>query len=423
LNKSPDIIIIGGGAAGLIAAWRAASLGANVLLLEKNAKPGIKILISGGGKCNITNASDIRTMLQQFRTNESRFLKYAFHEFTNTRLLELLRNEGVETYARDNGKIFPVSHDAEDVVSALRTMAERAGAVIRLQSPVKEIFANPDGTYNVQTGKEIIRSKAVVIAVGGMSYQKTGTTGDGFRWIAALGHTVVPIRPALAPIHLHPAPPAAWQGTPIREGSLLAITETGSVVSQWNGDILITHVGLSGPAALEVSRDAFAAMEEGNSVGMFADFYPEQNEDQLDETLRHEFSLNPARTLLTWVEQKVPQKMGEYVLMQCRLEFSKRLNQIPKHERKMLTAILKRCPLGTVLEIPLDKGEVTAGGALLTEVSPTTMESKIRPGLYLCGEILDIAGPVGGYNLQAAFSTGYVAGSAAAERVNSISHD
>jgi predicted Rossmann fold flavoprotein len=426
LNNTP-IVIIGSGAAGMIAAWHASSLGAPVLLLEKNTKPGIKILISGGGKCNITNASDFPTMLKQFRTNESRFLKYAFHEFTNEMLLELLHTEGVETYARDNGKVFPVSHNAEDVVAALQRMMERSGALLRLQSPVKELFANADGTYNVKTNKEIIRARAVIIASGGMSYQKTGTTGDGFRWAKNLGHTIVPIRPALAPIHLSPVPPSSWQGTPIREGKLMAIASgtdiPEKIVSEWNGDILITHFGISGPAPLEVSRDAFTAMEEKKTVEMAVDFFPELSREALEARLINEIETNPSRSILTLTEQLVPQKLAEYLLVNSGIPFATKLNQLPKSQRRTLSAMLKRCILGTVSEIPLDRGEVTAGGIALEEVDPLTMESKIRPGLYLCGEVLDIAGPVGGYNLQAAFSTGYVAGRGAAERLKKAQNE
>lgn len=421
MKSDTTIVVIGGGAAGMIAAWRAASLGMKVILLEKNAKPGIKILISGGGKCNITNDSDIRTMIKQFRTQEGRFLKFAFHQFTNSALLDLLRNEGVETYARDNGKVFPVSHDAEDVMNAFQHLMEHAGVELRVQEPVKEIFSNPDGSFNVQSNKSIIRAAAVIVAVGGMSYQKTGTTGDGYRWLRSLGHTIVPVRPALAPIILTPTPPASWQGTPIRECTLTAIASNGligngTIVAEWNGDVLITHFGISGPAALEVSRDAFVAMEEGSTVFLCVDFYPEHSMEMVEETLLKEFEANPSRTILTLTEQLVPQKLAEFVLVSSSIEFTKRLNQITKVQRRSLAATLKRCVLGTAKEIPLDRGEVTAGGVSLDEVDPKTMESRVRPGLFLCGEILDIAGPVGGYNLQAAFSTGYVAGSAATER-------
>ncbi len=413
MKQLKTIVIIGAGAAGMIAAWRAAGPDRRVLLLEKNAKPGIKILISGGGKCNITNGSDIRTMLTQFRKNESRFLKYSFHEFTNTQLLDLLRAEGVDTYTRDNGKVFPVSHNADDVVHALRRLAEKAGAECRYQSPVKAIFRNPDGTFNVQSNRDIIAAEKVIVATGGSSYQKTGTTGDGFRWMESFGHTIVPIRPALTPIYLSPAPPSVWQGTPIRDARLRAVAD-GAEIAGWNGDILITHLGLSGPATLEVSREAAVEFERGKTIEMVVDFFPEITAEAMEQKILSDIASSPSRTMLTYTEQQIPQRLAEYVLVLSGISAARRMNQLSKTERRTFLTLLKNCPLGTVKEIPLDRGEVTAGGVSLQEVDPTTMESTIVPNLFLCGEILDIAGPVGGYNLQAAFSTGYVAGTAAA---------
>lgn len=399
----------------MIAAWRAATLGAKVILLEKNPKLGIKILISGGGKCNITNGSNIQTMLKQFLTNESRFLKYSFHEFTNTELLELLHSEGVETYIRENGKVFPKSHDAEDVVTALRSMMDRGNVQVKLQSPVKEIFSNADGTFNIKTNQEIISAAKVIVATGGSSYQKIGTTGDGFRWMEKLGHTIVPLRPALTPIYLSPTPPSLWQGTPIRDCTLMAIC-SNNIISKWKGDVLITHFGISGPATLEVSRSAFLEFEKGKQIEMCIDFYPELSFEQLDKQLIGHISSNPSRSIITLTEQLVPQKLAEYILISAKIGFIKKLNQLSKPERRELARILKNFSLGIVKSIPLDQGEVTAGGIALNEVEPTTMESKIVKRLFLCGEILDIAGPVGGYNLQAAFSTGYVAGENASKQ-------
>lgn len=393
----------------MIAAWRAASYGLPSVLLEKNPNLGIKILISGGGKCNITNGSDIRTMLEQFQINESRFLKYSFHTFTNTNLLDLLCAEGVETYMRENGKIFPKSHNAEDVVNALRRMMERVHVDIRLQTPVKEIILHSDDSLSVKTDREMIKASTIVVATGGSSYQKTGTTGDGFRWMEKLGHNIVPLRPALTPIYLTPTPPSLWQGTPIRECNLMAVSNN-TIIAEWKGDVLITHFGISGPAALEISRYAYLEFEKGRSIEQCVDFYPELSIEQLEERLIADISKNPSRNILTLTEQLVPQKLAEYILTSAKIGFTKKLNQITKTERRELVKILKRFSLGTVKDIPLDRGEVTAGGVSLNEVDPTTMESKIVRGVYLCGEILDIAGPVGGYNLQAAFSTGFVAG-------------
>ncbi len=415
MKKKDTIVIVGGGAAGMIAAWRAAALGAKVILLEKNQNLGIKILISGGGKCNITNGSDVTTMLKQFQNNESRFLKFALHTFTNDQLLTVINNEGVETYRREDGKVFPKSHHAEDVLNALRNLLERHNVEILLQTPVKEIYRNDNGTFNIKTNREIITASKVIVATGGSSYQKTGTTGDGFRWIQKLGHSIVPIRPALSPIILYPSPPSLWQGTPIRDCKLMAIAQgpnqTQSIpISVQNGDVLITHFGISGPATLEISRNTYLEFEKGVKIDMCIDFYPEISFEQLDEKVKKEISANPLRSMLTLTEYLIPQKLAEYILMQLKIDYSKILNQLSKNDRLALVKKLKRFSLGAVKDIPLDRGEVTAGGVPLNEVDPTTMESTIVPGLYLCGEILDIAGPVGGYNLQAAFSTGYVAG-------------
>ena len=402
-------IVIGGGAAGMIAAWRGTIPGNRVLLLEKNKKPGIKILISGGGKCNITNGSDIRTMLKQFRSVESRFLTYSFHTFTNNHLLDLLHHEGVETYVRDNGKVFPVSHDADDVVRALQRLMSRAGVEVRTTAPVTQIVREPGGLFTISTMTKTFRSKTVVIATGGLSYRKTGTTGDGFRWAKELGHTIVPLKPALAPIYLTPVPPPQWQGTPIRDCLLTAMCGSSSVAS-WKGDMLFTHRGISGPATLEISKGASAEFEQGKRVTICVDFYPEFDREALHRKLLADIASNINRTALTLAEQLVPQKLATYVLSLSEINETTKLHQLKKTERNALTATLKQCSIGTVREIPLDGGEVTAGGVSLTEIERTTMESKIVPGLFLCGEILDIAGPVGGYNLQASFSTGFVAG-------------
>lgn len=418
MKRIRDVIVIGGGAAGMIAAWRAASLNADVLLLEKNKKLGIKILISGGGKCNITNGSDMQTMLKQFEKQESLFLKFAFHTFTNTQLLSLLQQQGVETYVRENGKVFPVSHNAKDVVDTFATLMVSAGVEIQCGSPVEELSIEQN-YFKVITPTQTLFSRSVIIATGGLSYRKTGTTGDGYEWAKHFGHTIVPLRPALAPLHLSPVPPPYWQGTPIRGCALYAACEDG-IVAQWHGDVLFTHFGISGPCALEVSKKVSVVMESGKQVSMHVDFFPELQHEQLEQKLISDISENTNKQMTTFIGRYVPERIAEYVVSQAQIDGTTKLHQLKKEERKRLTAVLKSCFIGSVREIPLDRGEVTAGGVALHEVNPTTMESKLVKGLFLCGEILDIAGPVGGYNLQAAFSTGYVAGENAAKWSSSL---
>lgn len=411
-----DILVIGGGAAGMCAAWKGASLGADVMLLEKNPKLGIKILISGGGKCNITHGGEIHEMLRRFKLSEGRFLKHSLHSFTNTDVRRLLQENGVDTYERENGKIFPVSHKAGDVVHAFRTLLEKSGVEIRANTPVFDIQMGDSGDFAVMTVDTVVQAKSVVIAVGGNSYRKTGTTGDGYEWGKKFGHTIVPIRPALTPIVLQPVPPPHWQGTPVRECTISSEANGQTIVRQ-HGDVLLTHFGISGPATLELTRDTYLQFEKGDHITIYIDFFPEKKAEELQEKIIYETRISGTKNVLTSIEQLVPQRLAQHVADQAALNGTKKLNQLNKLERQSLIQTLKHCSIGAVKEIPLDMGEVTAGGISLLEVHPKTMESKVQEGLFLCGEILDIAGPVGGYNLQAAFSTGFVAGLNAAEKI------
>ncbi len=418
---SLPVIVIGGGAAGMIAAWKAASSGARVILLEKNAKLGIKLLISGGGKCNITHGGDIEALRQQFRSNEARFLKHSFYQFTNADLLYHLNQLGVETYERDNGRVFPTSGRAGDVVHALRRLMERVGVEIRLSTAAEEIMHDRAGACGVRTPGEILSSRQIILSTGGSSYPKTGTTGDGFTWARNLGHSIVPLRPALAPMYLDPAPSAEWQGVAIRDCILKAKSKR-QTIAKWRGDVLFTHQGVSGPATLEISRDAFLSIEDNQRVGLYVDILPDVSEPQLEERIQQEVLTNGARILETLVELFIPRRLAPFILTTAGITGSKKCHQLQKKERRMLVRTLKDWHVGDVKEIPLERGEVTAGGIDLHEVDPKTMRSRIVKGLYTCGEVLDLAGPVGGYNLQAAFSTGYVAGETAARdnKINPI---
>src|SRR5208283_1649765 len=239
LNEPLPLVVIGGGAAGMIAAWHAGSLGAKVILLEKNSKLGIKLLISGGGKCNITHGGEIEDLCKQFRPNESKFLKHSLYRFTNRDILSHVNQFGVETYERENGRIFPTSGKAGDVVHALRRMMEREGVEIRLATPVVKILKDFEGICGVQVPAGIIQTRHVILATGGASYPRTGTSGDAFRWLKELGHAIVPLRPALAPITLHPTPPPEWQGVSIRDCILKAKT-AGKTVAASRSDVLFT---------------------------------------------------------------------------------------------------------------------------------------------------------------------------------------
>jgi predicted Rossmann fold flavoprotein len=406
------VIVVGGGAAGLIAAWRAAGLGARTLLLEKNDRLGIKLHISGGGKCNITHDGLMHDVRMAFEPAEARFLRLPFLRFTNEDVLALLHSRGVETYTRPDGRIFPVSGRAEDVVDALTWHARQAGAEIRCTADVEGIEAAHGTVQGVRLQGRLLAADGAVLATGGVSYPKTGTTGDGLRWARELGHTVVPLRAALAPIYLEPAPPPDWSGVAVRD-CLLRARAGGRIIARWRADLLFTHKGISGPTALGVSREVALALEQG-AVTLDVDLLPDRPPEALAGELtspEHRAARRGVRSLLdAWL----PNRLVPAVLENAGVEAGTPLHQLSRTGRNRLIETLKGWPLGAARAVPLERGEVTAGGVALDEVDPATMASRKVAGLYLCGEVLDIAGPVGGYNLQAAFATGYVAGGAAA---------
>lgn len=406
------IIVIGAGGAGLIAAMRAAECGARVVLLERNARPGIKLLISGGGKCNITHDGTMEHVRSAFLPREARFLKPSFHRFTNQDIRERLQRQGVATTVRADERVFPVSGHAKDVVDALVKPLHALGVEIRLNTRVENVTSDANGVSGVRTAAGAIPARTIVLATGGVSYAKTGTTGDGFRWAAALGHTIVPIRPALAPIRVSPPLPPEWRGIAIRSGRL-AVVANGKRQASWSGDILFTHEGISGPAALAISRDAAIHLESGG-VDLELDFFPGQDHAVLDEDLLRLSRSRGARTLDSALDEWLPNRLVPWLLEKAGVPPGVRGFALTREHRRAVVGLLKHWRIGSVASVPLDRGEVTAGGVALDEVDPRTMRSRLVRGLYLCGEVLDIAGPVGGYNLQAAFSTGFVAGESAA---------
>lgn len=411
-SRNP-ILIVGGGGAGLVAAWRASSLGAPVVLFERNRKPGIKLLISGGGKCNITHSGPVAELLREFLPKEARFLKPALYRWTNDDMIRLFENEGVKTTARENGRVFPLEGTAKDVVTVLKALLERNAVTVRLGSCVNSIEAQDGHITAILANGQVVPSSHLILATGGASYRKTGTTGDGFRWAEELGHSIVPIRPALAPIVLRPPLPSAWRGIALRGGRLSVHTE-GRTIASWDDDVLMTHEGISGPAALELSRHAAVAAERG-AVTVEFDFFPAREFDVLDNELTRLVQSNRGKKIGTLLEAWLPNRMVPGLLGSIGTDPAVRGHTLTRDTRRSITRLLKSWKMGTVASIPLDRGEVTAGGVALEEVDPHSMRSRKIGGLYLCGEVLDIAGPVGGYNLQAAFSTGYVAGDSAAQ--------
>jgi predicted Rossmann fold flavoprotein len=412
-NSLHNIVVIGGGGGGIIAAWQAAVRGCSVLLLERNGRLGTKILISGGGKCNVTHAGALEDLLAAFVQHERRFLKNAFHCFTNDTIQQLLESRGISLAPRPDGRVFPTHGSAKDVVRVLSGLLRDQRVTVRFHQRVEEILADHTGVTGVRIGGLLIPARHVVLASGGSSYPQTGTTGDGYAMARSLGHTIVALRPALAPIRIAPPLPPSWRGVAIRNACLSAIQE-GRRIAMWNGDLLITHEGLSGPAALEVSRAAAVAMEDGPVV-LTVDFLPEKERSVVDQELLSTIKIQGSRMISTLLEPWLPNRIIDDLLRSVGVDPATRGYVLTRETRTSIIDLLKGWTIGTVVSISIERGEVTAGGVALNEVEPRTMRSRRVKGLYLCGEVLDIAGPVGGYNLQAAFSTGFVAGAAAAE--------
>jgi predicted Rossmann fold flavoprotein len=409
------VIVVGAGAAGIIAAWRAATLGADVFLLEKNYRIGIKILISGGGKCNITHDGQVEDLLRAFRPNEARFIRPACYRFTNQEILKMLTSRGLEVYTREDGRVFPTSGTAKDVVAILRDYLLEAGVQIRLKAPVQGLLVEEERVRGVVVDGDPEEAPAVVLSVGGSSYPGTGTTGDGWPWVRQLGHTIVPVKPALAPIVTHPEPPSGWAGVALRD-CLLKARQGGKEIARWRGDLLFTHHGVSGPTVLGISREV-AEKKSGGRVTLEVDLAPDLGFEGAGANLLTYCQSWPKKTLEGFLTPLAPERLLSAVLLQAGIDPARQSGQVDRKSRNRLIEVLKGWSIGEARHVPLEKGEVVAGGVSLDEVDPQTMGSNIVKGLYLCGEILDIAGPVGGYNLQAAFSTGYVAGTNAASNL------
>ena len=397
----------------MLAAWRAASLGAPVRLLERNPRLGVKILISGGGKCNITHAGPIDEVRRAFDQPEARFLAPCLHRFRNSDVLELLERHGVTTHVRPDGRIFPDSARAGDVVEALRAEMLAVGVRLSLGTPVRALSRLPHGDLRVCLDGGELQSLAVVLAVGGKSYPKTGATGDGYPWVEALGHTLIRPRAALAPAYLKHARPD-WSGVALRD--ILLRARAGKEVARWRGDLLFTHRGVSGPTVLGVTREAALAMERG-PVTLEVDLTPDRTQEELSRELAEAHATRGVRLVRVFLQRRLPERLIPTLMEEAGLDPDLPLDRLPRPGRNRLSERIKRWSLGEISHIPLELGEVTAGGIPLDEVDPRTMESRKCPGLFPCGEILDIAGPVGGYNLQAAFSTGFVAGESASRRL------
>ncbi len=428
-----DVVVIGAGAAGLVAGIRAAERGLRVLVLEKNRKPGVKILISGGTRCNITNARGLRRLNvvsgpidPAYDPDQSKgsskiakafgpggqFLGPALKEFSVEQSIALFEAEGVATKIEANGKVFPVSDKAIDVLNALVGRLNRSGAELRLQSPalkVSHLESGSETPFSIDLGSGSVRARQVILAVGGKSFPGAGTVGDGYRFAAELGHTIVLPRPALVPIRVEESWITGLKGITMPKVAVAALASDGSVAASRIEAVLFAHFGLTGPAILDISEPiARAAPQERFRVRL--DLLPDSRWDAVDRTLG-EAARSGRRTVMNLLPDSIPKRLAEGIVRAAQIPEHRIGPELSKVERKRLVQQLKALELRTTGTLGFEKAEVTSGGIALEEVNSKTMESRLCPGLFVIGEVLDLNGLIGGYNFQAAWSTGWLAGS------------
>lgn len=402
-----DAIVIGAGAAGLMAAIHAGERGRRVLLVEKGRKAGVKILMSGGTRCNITHDCDNRGIVEAFGRN-GKFLHSALAAFGVRDTVAFFNAEGVATKVEETGKVFPVSDRALDVLNALLRRLGRSGAVLSLAEPARGVRPLPDGGFRVATDRRETTAERVLVTTGGRSYPGCGTTGDGYGFAAAFGHTIVPPRPALVPVTVRADWVADLRGITIPDVGL-RVVEDGKLLLARRGSLLFAHFGLTGPAPLDVSR-AVSGHPAPAQLSLEMDLLPGEPEPRFDEFVRVETAAAGKKQLAGVLAEKLPRRVCDHLLVLAGLPADRRAAALSKPDRQKLVAAAKRLRVPLAGTLGFEKAEVTAGGVSLDEVDSRTMQSKRVPGLYFAGEVLDLDGWIGGYNFQSAWSTGWLAG-------------
>jgi len=422
------VIVVGGGAAGLMAAGQAAEQGAETLLLEKMSRPGRKLRITGKGRCNLTNVAPLSEFMAHFEPS-GHFLRQAFSRFFAADLVDFFEGLGVPTVTERGGRVFPASGQAQDVVDALVRWASKQGVTLRTQSQVERLLIEGERVVGVQVSHDaarkekgatqprsagqVYRADAVIIATGGASYPGTGSTGDGYRLATSVGHTIVPIRPALVPLETAGDVVPRLQGLSLRRVTV-GVWVNGEKQAEAFGEMLFTHFGVSGPIILTLSRQVVDGLRNKQRVTLSIDLKPALDESKLDARLLRDLDAHGKQQFRTLLKELLPKKLIPVCIDLTAISPHKPGHQITAQERERLRTWLKDFRLEVTGYRSFAEAIITAGGVDTREVDPRTMASRLVGGLYFAGEVLDVDADTGGYNLQAAFSTGWLAGQFAA---------
>lgn len=401
------VIVIGAGPSGLMAASQAALYGNSVTLLEKNPRTGRKLIITGKGRCNITNACDNQTFILNVISNP-RFLYSAINGFDTSDTISFFNSLGVETKVERGNRVFPVSDKAMDVADALLAYAKNCGVKILCNTSVKDLILENGAVKGVtDINGKTYSADAVIIATGGKSYPLTGSTGDGYSLAKAAGHSVTDIVASLVPLTLKGDEPKEMQGLSLRNISV-SVTENGKKVFDDFGELVFTHFGVSGPVILSAS--AHLKDYANNNYKLSIDLKPALDADTLDKRIIRDFEKFNLKEVGNSLNELLPSKLIPVILKRWGIDKTTRCNSITKEQRKALVEILKNLSFEITGTRPIEEAIVTRGGVKTSEINPKTMESKLTKGLYFCGEVIDVDAYTGGFNLQIAFSTGYLAG-------------
>ena len=403
-----NVIVVGGGAAGMMAAVFAARNGQNVQLLEKNEKLGKKLFITGKGRCNITNAADIEDLFTAVISNP-KFLYSGFYSFTNQQVIDFFEELGVKTKIERGERVFPVSDHSSDVIAAFSRELKSLGVSVSLHTEVKELLCEQDKVCGVLlTNGKKMKADAVIVATGGISYPSTGSTGDGYRFAKEAGHKVTELLPSLVPMEVRQWYAKELQGLSLRNIEI-RITDGKKKLYEEFGEMLFTHYGVTGPVILSASSVVGKTLRK-KELTLHIDLKPALSEEQLDKRILREFDTNHNKQYKNSIDSLFPAKLKPVMIELSEIEPEKKVNEITKEERQRLVHLIKDFTMTLTGLRGYNEAIITKGGVSVKEIDPGTMESKIIKGLYFAGEVLDLDAVTGGYNLQIAWSTGYLAG-------------